>query len=198
MKKINLVFVFILSACTVQGKAIYSQGVISGWEHNGFKNTKNGVEILFSVENRDYITLDETLVGITTKDRKSGINSAIGKKPFIVKVELKTTNEYVYIKQNAKLILDGKEYMPLKVEKGIDRVLSGRVKSEVLSPDYDGFMLIDNALDGIDHNWLWLEFDIATPHPNQNFTLFLDVKNDESYETLEANFAAKVISIHHH
>ena len=198
MKLVYFILVVLLSGCTIQGNAIYSQGLITGWQHNDFKNTLHGVEIFFSVENRDYIKLDETFVGVTTKDRKLGIVPAIGNKPFKVKVEVKTTNQEVYIKQNATLVLNGNEFLPSKIKVGVDSVKSGRVSNDVLVSDYDNFMYIDNTLEGIDHNWLWLEFDIATPHPNQKFTLFLDINNGDNKETLEANFNAKKISIYHH
>lgn len=38
MKLLSWIFIVLMSACTVQGNVKYSQGLISGWEHIGFKN----------------------------------------------------------------------------------------------------------------------------------------------------------------
>ena len=198
MKFLNLIIVVFLSACAVQGNVLSSKGLINGWDHSGFRNMRDGVEILFYVDNDDRIRLDETLVGITINDRLKDFEPQIGKKPFLIRVSVNTIGSDVYIKQNAKLTLEGIEYLPSKVKVGTDKVKSGRVSNEVSPSHYDDFMGIDNTLQGNDFNWLWLEFDIATPHPNQSFKLNLELKNSERKEVLEANFNAKKMNIYHH
>ncbi len=198
MKLFYMILVIFLSGCSVQGNVVSSQGLVKGWEYSGFRSIKNGVEVIFYAENDAYISLNEKLVGVTTKDRKAGMTPVIGKKPFLIIVKVKTINADVYIKQNAKLILDGKEYLPNKVKKGVDKVVSGRISDDVIASNYDDFMHVNNMLEGIDHNWLWLEFDMAAPHPSQKFTLFVEMKNGGNEEILEANFNSKEMSIYHH
>lgn len=70
MRGLILVLLVVIGGCSVQGSAIFSQGLVTNWNHDGFKSLKDGVEIMFSVENRDYEKLDETLVGVSTRDRK--------------------------------------------------------------------------------------------------------------------------------
>ena len=198
MKFLYLIIVVFLSACAVQGNVLSSQGLINGWDHSGFRNMKDGVVMVFHVENKDRIKLAETLVGITIKDRLEDLEPDIGKKPFLIRVSVNAIGSDVYIKQNAKLTLEGTVYLPRKVKVGTDKVKSGRVSNEVSASHYDDFMGIDNTLQGNDFNWLWLEFDIATPHPNQSFKLNLELKNGERKEVLEANFNLKQQNIYHH
>ncbi len=198
MRLLILIVVVFLTSCTVTGNAISSQGLVHGWEHSGFRNIKSDIELVFYVENDDYISLNETLVGVKTKDRKADMEPAIGKKPFLIRVKVKASKPDVYLQQNARLVLAGKEYAPIKVKKGIDRVLSGRKSHDIKRTDYDEFMAVDNTLEGIDHNWLWFEFDVETPHPSQSFSMYLELRDSGNVEVIEANFNAKQMNIYHH
>ncbi len=198
MRLLVLIITVFFTGCTIEGSVISSQGLVQGWEHSGFRNIKSDIELVFYVENDDYLSLNETLVGIKTKDRKIDMEPAIGNKPFLIRVKVKSSKPDVYLKQNATLVLAAKEYHPIKVKKGIDRVLSGRETHDIKLLDYETFMSIDNTLEGIDHNWLWLEFDIETPHPSQSFSMYLELRDHGNVEALVVDFNAKEMNIYHH
>jgi hypothetical protein len=197
-KIVYIVLIVLLSGCSVKGEVIYSQGLIVDWAHSDFKNSNDGVEILFSVENKEYLKLNETLLGVVTKDRMLNVESRIGKKPFIIKVEVKSNDNNIYIRQNSKLIMMEEGLFPNKIKIGVDKIKSGRISRELVGKEYSEYLHINNKLEEFDHDWLWFEFDTITPHPSTIFTLLLDVKNGENKRTIKAIFSPEVVNIYHH
>ena len=198
MRLLVLIVTIFLTGCTVRGNVISSQGLIEGWQHSGFKSINNDIQMLFYVENDDYLSLDETLVGVTTKDRKASMKTSIGKKPFLIRVKIETNKPNVYLQQTARLVIADQEYQPMLVKKGIDRVSTGRESYQVKLAEYQAFMAVDHTLQEIDHNWLWFEFDLKTPHPNQSFSMYLRLKDNGVEQVLTANFNPKQMGIYHH
>ena len=198
MRLLVLIVTIFLTGCTVRGNVISSQGLIEGWQHSGFKSINNDIQMLFYVENDDYLSLDETLVGVTTKDRKASMKTSIGKKPFLIRVKIETNKPNVYLQQTARLVIADQEYQPILVKKGIDRVSTGRESYQVKLAEYQAFMAVDHTLQEIDHNWLWFEFDLKTPHPNQSFSMYLRLKDNGVEQVLTANFNPKQMGIYHH
>ena len=198
MKIIILVFALAISGCTVQGQLVSSQGLIQGWEHKGFKNKKNGLELSFYAENDRYVYLHEKFFGVTTKDKALNVNNSIGKKNFLIRVKINAANDSSYIKQNAKLLLGSREYSPIKVKRGTDTALSGRIEFEIKPSEYGSYFKVNPYLKGGDHNWLWFEYDVETPGPQKMFSLLFDVKGSGKLQRLKVDFKPKLLGIYHH
>lgn len=193
-KKIICIFALVLSACSVQGVLVRSQGQVDGWEETGYRNRDIHLELVFVPNNAYYDKINEVVAGVTLRKNLPIDTSNIGKSRFKIEVRFKAFHAGYYLNPNFMLTMDDHEFYPEEVLLGYYSLATGcsslsaiKLKNiEVLSAPSDGYQC------------LIIEYGFLAPPPEKTFSLSIEGYVDEVIDEIKVSFSPVVSSVYYH